>query len=42
MYSQGAFGRGNEPSANLMAISQELAAEKYSSVVGEVRISFAF
>src|SRR5580658_6453331 len=30
---EGGMGRGSEPSANLMAISQELAAERYSSVV---------
>src|SRR5260370_6052706 len=31
MYSEGAFGSGSEPSANLMAISHEPAAEKYNS-----------
>src|SRR5216684_3492936 len=41
MNSEGAFGRGSEPSANLMAISQELAAERYNSAEGDVRRSLA-
>jgi hypothetical protein len=31
MNCEGVFGSGSEPSANLMAISQQLAAEKYIS-----------
>src|ERR1700674_423785 len=41
MNSEGTFGRGSEPSANLMAISQEPAAEKYNSDDEDVRISCA-
>src|SRR5260370_16928844 len=41
MNSEGAFGRGSEPRANLMAISQELAAERYNSAEEEVRRSLA-
>src|ERR1700737_228997 len=41
MNSEGAFGRGSEPRANLIAISQELAAERYNSAEGEVRRSLA-
>src|SRR5260370_8926213 len=41
MNSEGTFGRGSEPRANLMAISQELAAERYNSAEEEVRRSLA-
>src|SRR6267154_2359033 len=41
MYSEGAFGRGSEPSANLKAISHEPTAEKYSSDVEDLSISCA-
>src|SRR5258708_11496448 len=41
MYSDGAFGIGNEPSANLIAISHEPATDRYSSDDGAVSTSCA-
>src|SRR5712691_6925821 len=41
MYSEGAFGSGSEPSANLIAISHVPATDKYSSDDGAVSTSCA-
>src|SRR6267143_2153910 len=41
MNSDGVFGSGSKPSANLMAISQELTADKYISDEEDVSISCA-